>query len=111
MKTKIYISLLFLMSGLTYGQSDTNTKTKIEHIDVKVVVETLEELNSVINKDDFDEFFDISLSNQNISFELKCKKGQSESLSYKVTGSLNEKSAFKNQIEDIKEMCKSYLLN
>ena len=85
---------------------------KTEAIDIKVSVDSIDELNHVVSENDFDDLFDIESNNQNISFELKCsKEDKSKSIAFKISGKIDEKQVFKKQIREIKENCKNFYLS
>ena len=105
MKKLVIILGVLASLAITAQESTKIEKFKIESFAVNVTVDSLEDLNSTFNLNDFDELLDKVSPDQTISFKLTCNnqsKNEQNHISYSFDGNSNKPDEFREQIAKIR---------
>jgi len=121
MKTiKLAVTVFVLCIGLSvYSQSKTQKgkldfkDVKIENYQIKVEVDSVEELESTFTIEDFENILNEAELDKEVTFALKCNgemmsKSAKSSMSYTIHGNTNEKEKFLKGVEKIRNSAIKY---
>jgi len=116
----VFTCLVLLISLIGFSQTQNEEpndlkigKIEFHNLDIVVTVDSLKELESELNKDDFKKMFDEIKEFNTISFKLICnavgsEKADKKSLSIKIESTTENKEVFLNRIQKIKDLAIKY---
>ncbi len=94
----------------------TMVDVKVSNIDVSVIVDSAEDIESTFDVKDIKELLDLSELNEPLAFEIICKgdkmsNGKSTTLSYRVKGNTNDTKGFLKSVKEVRKAAIKYYKN